>query len=278
MPEVSRQVNRFRRPVRIATVERSVYNDGMSSPKEKRTPAENIRRFATTHWSMVLAAGRDDTPDAKRALATLCETYWYPLYAYARRRGYPAEEAQDLTQEFFADLLQRDALRAADPGRGKFRSFLLASLNNFLAKQWRREGARKRGGHAVVLSLDFESAESRYSREPSHELTAERIFQQRWAMTVLDRAMSNLREEYTGRGKLELFEHLSRVLVMDKQSVPYRQIAEELDMTEGAVKVAVHRLRRRCRELLRNEIAQTVAEPEQVDEELRDLFTALGNV
>ena len=249
----------------------------MSSPEENRTPPQNVRRFATTRWSMVLAAGRSDTPDARRALATLCEAYWYPLYAYVRRRGQAAEEARDLTQEFFADLLGRDALQAADPKRGKFRSFLLASLNNFLAKEWRREGTQKRGGHSVVLSLDFESAEARYSREPSHELTAERIFLRRWAMEVLEQALAKLRREYAGRGKLELFEHFGGLIVMDKQSVPYRRIAQELGMTEGAVKVALHRLRGRCRELLREEIAQTVDQPDQVDDELRDLFTALGN-
>jgi RNA polymerase sigma factor (sigma-70 family) len=225
-------------PVRIES-----HGRPMSSPEENRTPPQNIRRFATTRWSMVLAAGRSDTPDARRALATLCEAYWYPLYAYVRRRGQAAEEARDLTQEFFADLLGRDALQAADPKRGKFRSFLLGSLNNFLAKEWRREGAQKRGGHSIVLSLDFESAEARYSREPSHEWTPERIFLRRWAMEVLEQALSKLQKEYAGRGKLELFERFRGLIVMDKQSVPYRRIAQELDMTEGAVKVAVHRLR-----------------------------------
>ena len=247
------------------------------SDEDQRLSPQGARRFATTRWSMVLAAGRGDLPDSKRALAVLCETYWYPLYAYARRRGYRAHEAQDLTQEFFAELLEKGSLRVADPQRGKFRSFLLSSLNNFLANQWRSAAARKRGGRQTHLSLDFESGESRYALEPSHELTAEKIFQRHWAIATLGRALSKLSDEFSQRGKTELFEHLKAYLVMDKGSVPYRQIAGELEMSEGAVKVAVHRLRRRCRELVREEIAQTVAEPEQIDDELRDLFAAMGS-
>ena len=225
---------------------------------------------------MVLAAGRGDSPDSKRALASLCETYWYPLYAYVRRRGHHVPEAQDLTQEFFARLLEKESLRVADPQRGKFRSFLLASLNNFLAKEWRAARAQKRGGRRVSIPLDLQSAESRYSLEPAHELTPEKIYQRRWALTLLEGTFSKLREEFVGRGKIGLFEHLKGYLVMEKSTVPYRQLATELEMTEGAVKVAVHRLRRRCRELLREEIAQTVAQPEQVDDELRELFTAVS--
>jgi RNA polymerase sigma factor (sigma-70 family) len=225
---------------------------------------------------MVLAAAEHDSPASKRALADLCEMYWYPLYAYVRRRGYRADEAQDLTQEFFAQLLEKDSLRVADPERGKFRSFLLGSLNHFLSNQWRDAGAQKRGGRQVPIPLDFQSGESRYSLEPSHEMTPERIYQRRWALTLLEQALGKLREEFAGRGKLRLFEHLKAYLVMERSSLPYREIAAELEMTDGAVKVAVHRLRRRCRELLREEIAQTVAEPEQVDEELRELFAAVG--
>lgn len=225
---------------------------------------------------MVLAAGRDDSPDSKQALANLCETYWYPLYAYVRRRGYHSDEAQDLTQEFFAQLLEKHSLRAAERRRGKFRSFLLSSLNHFLANQWRRAGARKRGGRRTPIPLDFRSGESRYSQEPSHEVTAEKIFQRRWALTLLEQALSKLREEFAGRGKLELFEHLKAFLGGDSRTVPYHQIAARLEMTEGAVKVAIHRLRRRCREILREEIAHTVAEPEDVEDELRELFTAVS--
>ena len=238
--------------------------------------SRGARRFATTRWSMVLAAGQRDQPDSKRALAELCETYWFPLYAHVRRRGYGADEAQDLTQAFFAGLLEKDSLRVADPRRGKFRSFLLASLKHFLGNQWRDARAKKRGGRQVPISLDLGAGETRYGLEPSHELTAEKIYERHWAMTMLQRVLSKLRDEFSARGKLELFEHLKTHLVMRKSNVPYRELASALEMTEGAVKVAIHRLRRRCRDLLREEIAQTVAEPEDIDEELRDLFAAIS--
>jgi RNA polymerase sigma-70 factor (ECF subfamily) len=208
-------------------------------------------------------------------LATLCETYWYPLYAYVRRQGRRAEEAQDVTQDFFAQLLEKRSLRMADHRRGKFRSFLLASLNHFLANKRRRAKARKRGGGRVPISLDFQSAESRYGLEPAHELTAEKIYQRRWALTLLEQALARLRQESADRGKLELFESLKGYLGGEKRKVPYQQIAAKLGMTEGAVKVRVHRLRRRCRELVREEVAHTVGEPAEIDEELRDLFAAL---
>ena len=233
-------------------------------------------RFATTHWSIVLAAGQQRSAEARRALAALCETYWYPLYVYVRRQGYSANDAQDLTQEFFARLLEHNYLAAADREKGKFRSFLLASLNHFLAKEWRRAGAQKRGGGRVAISLDLASGESRYGLEPAHALTAEKIYERRWALTLLEQTLAKLRDEFSSGGKLKLFEHLKPYLGGEKGTVPYRQLAAELGMTEGAVKVSVHRLRRRCRELLRAEIAQTVAGPDEVDEELRDLFKAVG--
>ena len=253
------------------------YNAEMARSEQIPEPGhEGAQRFHTTHWSVVLAAGQARSPDSRRALETLCETYWYPLYAYVRRRGYSADDAQDLTQEFFARLLEKESLRVANRERGKFRSFLLGSLDHFLAKEWRRAGAQKRGGGHVLLSLDIEDAERRYCLEPSHDLTAEKAFERRWALNLLEETLSKLRDEY-GRGdKLKLFEHLKPYLGGDKGTVPYRQIAAELGMTEGAVKVAVHRLRRRCRDLLRAEIAQTVAGPEEVDEELRDLFNAVA--
>ena len=244
----------------------------MPSPDQKRE-----ERFATTRWSMVFQAGRGDSPDSRQALAALCEAYWYPLYAYVRRRGYGGDEAQDLTQEFFAHLLEKNTLRAADRRRGKFRSFLLSSLKHFLANQWRREGAQKRGGRRVAISLDFESGKKRYSLEPSHELTAEKIYVRRWALTLLEGALSKLREEFTARGKLRLFEQLKEFLGGRQSTMPYQEIAARLEMSEGAVKVAVHRLRRRCRELLREEIAQTVADPEEIDEELQELFAAMSS-
>jgi RNA polymerase sigma-70 factor (ECF subfamily) len=233
------------------------------------------RSFATTHWSLVVAAAHDSRPAAKAALATLCETYWYPLYCYVRRRGHLAEEAQDLTQEFFATLLEKHTLRVADRERGRFRSFLLASLNHFLANEWRRQSAKKRGGGRLPLSLDLPAGESRYAQEPSHDLTPEKIYERRWAMVLLEKALSALREEYAAAGKGKLFERLA-VFLGGATSVPYEEVAHELGTTDGAVKVAVHRLRRRCRDLLRAEVAQTVVEPADVDEELRHLMAAAG--
>ncbi len=237
---------------------------------------ENSRRFATTHWSLVLAAGRRSSPASGQALAALCQTYWYPLYAHVRRRGYGAEDAQDLIQEFFSRLLEKDYLRVADPERGRFRSFLLAAVDHFLAKEWRRAHAQKRGGQRAAISLDFQAGESRYSAEPAHELTPQAIYERRWALTLIERALAKLRDEFAGDDKLPLFERLKAYLGGDKVAVPYRQIAATLGMSEGAVKVAVHRLRRRCRDLVRAEIAQTVAGPEDIEEELRELFNVVS--
>jgi RNA polymerase sigma-70 factor (ECF subfamily) len=224
----------------------------------------------------VVAAGRQASPDAREALATLCQVYWYPLYAYVRRQGHSATDAQDLTQEFFARLLEKNYVGAADPAKGKFRSFLLASLKHFLANEWRRADAQKRGGGQVPLSLDFEGGETRFTLEPAYELTAEKLFERRWALTLLEQMLATLRDEFARSGKLALFEHLKPYLGGDASTVPYRQLAAELGMTEGAIKVSVHRLRRRCGELLRAAIARTVVGPEEVDEELRDLFNAVG--
>jgi len=238
--------------------------------------AKGDAAFAPTRWTLVAAAGRRSSPGSQQALATLCETYWYPLYAYVRRRGHSPEDAQDLTQEFFARLLEKNSLRAADRDRGKFRSFLLAALNHFLAKEWRRAHAQKRGGGQLPIALDFDSGEIRYQCEPAHNLTPEKIYERRWAMTVLDRAIARLRAEYAKSGKSAQFERLKDFLSGGSDTAPYASLAAALGLTEGAVKVAVHRLRRRCRELVRAEIAETVASPGAVEEELRHLFEALS--
>jgi RNA polymerase sigma-70 factor (ECF subfamily) len=232
------------------------------------------REFATTRWSLVLAAGGDrSTPEAGRALASLCEAYWYPLYAEGRRRGLSAEDASDRTQAFFARMLETGDLSSADRHKGRFRSFLLASFGHFLSNEWDRERAVKRGGGRVV-SIDTPQVESRYAREPSHEATPERLFDRRWALTVIDRALERLCEECGRAGRGELFAILKGALAGDRGQ-PYSDLAARLGMTEGAVKVAVSRLRGRCRELIRDEIAQTVGSAEEIDDELRQLFASL---
>ncbi len=224
---------------------------------------------------MVLAAGRETLPESREALAELCRTYWFPLYSFVRRRGHGPEDAADLVQEFFARLLENHQFQVADPLRGRFRSFLLAALNHFLANEWRRNTAQKRGGGRVALSLDLAAGESRYGREPAHNLTPEKIYERRWAMTVLDAAMADLRADYERGGKLGLFEKLAPMLGGPGE-LPLRCVGAELGMSEDAVKVALHRLRRRCREHLRAQVAQTVRDPREIDEELRELLAAVG--
>jgi RNA polymerase sigma-70 factor (ECF subfamily) len=230
--------------------------------------------FATTHWSVVVEAGHVDSPQASEALAQLCHTYWYPLYAYVRRKGYAAHDAQDLTQEFFAKLLARHFLSTADRRKGKFRSFLLGAFEHFLAGEWRRAHAEKRGGGQARFSLEEMNAEERYLLEPALELPPERLFDRRWATTLLETARDELKKEYRTRDQAELFGKLQSALSGD-DSVAYAEIGRGLQMSEGAVKVAAHRLRKRYGELIRAQIAQTVATPAQVDEELRYLFAVL---
>lgn len=233
-------------------------------------------RFATTHWSQVLAARDRSVPQGREALAALCGTYWYPLYAYVRRQGFPQDEAEDLTQEFFARLLERDYLQAVDRAKGRFRCFLLAACKHFLANERDRSRAAKRGGGRAVLSLDVETAEARYRREPACALTPERLFEQRWALTVLDHVLGRLRDELVRAGKGKLFDKLKTALTGEKSAARQAQLADDLGMSVGAVKVAVHRLRRRYRDLLREEISHTLDDPAQVEEEIRDLFAALA--
>ena len=224
---------------------------------------------------MVLAAGRDDVPQAQAALERLCQTYWHPLYAYARRRGYSPADAEDVTQEFFAWLLERKWLGRADQQRGRFRSFLLTSFSNFLANEWDKARAQKRGGGRIV-SLQRDEAEARYAWEPVGHLTPEQSFELRWALTLLDRVMSRLGAEFVQDGKAELFNALKTCLLGERSAQPYAALASKLGVTEGSVKVAVYRLRQRYRQLLRNEIANTVARPEEIEEEMRYLFTVLA--
>ncbi len=248
----------------------------MSSPEEKRELESGDRPwFTTTHWSVVLAAGQRASPNSRRALATLCERYWFPLYAYVRRSGFSSHDAEEMTQEFLAQLIEKDYLRDVDRQRGKFRSFLLAALKHFLSKQRDRARAKKRGGGRCAFSLDFRDAESRYKLEPADDLTPERLYERRWALTLLDQVVQRLQQEFSDAGKSAVFERLKGALTGGRDSPSYRQIAEDLAMTEGSVKAAVHRLRRRYRELLKSEIAQTVEDPAEVDDELNDLFAAV---
>ena len=232
--------------------------------------------FVTTHWSAVVSAGRNDTTRARDALARLCQTYWFPLYAYIRRRGYSPEDAPDLTQEFFARLLKRNWVGHADQAKGRFRSFLLSALNHFLADEWDKARAQKRGGGVPLVPLQFDTAETRYGVEPADNVTPERSFERRWALTLLEEVLKRLQAEYEAEGKAALFAALNPCLVGERTSQPYVELAAKLGMNEGAVKSAVHRLRQRYRQLLRDEIAQTVADPAEVDEELRHLFAVLA--
>ena len=223
----------------------------------------------------MLAVGRDDTPRASDALAQLCQTYWYPLYAYVRQRGYAPHDAQDLTQEFFARLLAKNTLGAITREKGKFRSFLLSTLNHFLTDEWKKGRAQKRGGGQIV-SLDARDAETRFGREPADALTPEKLFEQNWALALLETVYGQLRQEYERGGKSALFRELKSCLTGDRSSAPYADLAKRLDMAENTVKVAVHRMRQRYRALLRAEVAHTVASPGEVEAELRALFRAMS--
>jgi RNA polymerase sigma factor (sigma-70 family) len=240
-------------------------------------PGEIARQpaFVTTHWSLVLQAGQSDTTRASVSLAKLCQTYWYPLYLYVRRRGHPPHDAQDLTQAFFARLLGRQWLRNADEKRGRFRTFLLTALSRFLADEWDKSRALKRGGTYLHLPLQIETGETRYGHEPVDNCTPEQCFERRWALTLLETALQKLRNEYERAGKVELFAALNSTLTGNRDQQPYAELAAALNLNEGAVKVAAHRLRKRYRQLLREEIGGTLAESGDIDEELRHLFSVL---
>jgi RNA polymerase sigma factor (sigma-70 family) len=225
---------------------------------------------------VVISAGRSDTTQARAALSKLCQTYWPPLYAYVRRLGRSPEDAQDLTQEFFARLLERNTLAKADQERGRFRSFLLASLKNFLAHEWEKARAQKRGGRIQVIPLEFDTAESRCVLELADTDTPDKMFDRHWALSLLDVVLARLRTDYAGCGKDDLFLGLKETLTGGRSEIPYRDLGTRLGMSEGAVKVAAHRLRQRYRKLLREEIANTVTGPEEAEEELRHLFAALS--
>jgi len=232
--------------------------------------------FATTHWTAVVAAGQSNSQQAAVALEELCHTYWYPLYAFIRRQGHSREDAEDLTQGFFARLLEKNYLEGVTSDKGKFRAFLLMAVKRFMANEWDRTQRQKRGGGILPLSLDWQDADSRYLINPADHLSPDKLYDRAWAVVVLERVVTRLRDENKAEGKAALYDQLKAFLMMGKNDIPYAQAAETLKMTEGAIRVAVHRLRRRYRELLRDEIGQTLANPAQADEEMEALFNALA--
>jgi len=234
------------------------------------------RRFQTTRWSLVLEARKDDDAEASQALEDLCAAYWYPLYGFVRSQGYQADEAADMVQGFFVVLLEKHYLADADPEKGRFRSFLLASLKHFLSNERDRERALKRGGGVYQMSLDAEEAEQRLRLEPPDDRTPETIYERRWAFTVIDRVLERLQAERTEAGKASEYNQLKGYLTGEQPHLPYKQVAEDLGASEGAVKVAVHRLRARFGALLREEIKATIVDPEHLDGEIRHLLGVLG--
>jgi RNA polymerase sigma factor (sigma-70 family) len=235
-----------------------------------------VARFPTTRWTIVSAAGCHSL-DSAGALNELCGAYWFPVYAFIRRRGYSPEAAEDLSQEFFARVLEHDTLSGARRERGKFRSFLLASLTNFLSNEWDRSQAQKRGGGMTTLSLDFGAGEARYHHEPCHDITPEALFERRWAIAVLDRVLARLREEHSHKGQAAQFDRLQVFLTGDQDHGSYDDVARSLKLSEGAVRTTVHRLRRRYGELVREEIEGIVGDPGEVEGEIRFLLAALGH-
>ncbi len=239
----------------------------------ERLPAA---RFPTTHWSCVLRAGASADQQASHALEQLCRDYWYPLYAFCRRQGLDTEQASDLVQGFLADLIERRDLAKVDPSRGRFRSFLRTACANFLSHTRDYDRAAKRGGGRNLVSINLQDAEGRYMHEPAHQLTAERLFERRWTMVLLERVLARLESEASRVRKSELFYALRPLLEGNDLSQSYQQIGETLNMSEGAVKVAAHRLRNRYRQILREEVGRTVADPAEIDEEIADLLRALS--
>jgi RNA polymerase sigma-70 factor (ECF subfamily) len=234
-----------------------------------------VERFATTHWSVVLQAGHTPSPQSQAALERLCRAYWYPLYTFIRRQGHGPDEAQDLTQEFFAHLLESDSFSRADPRKGRFRSFLLGALKHFLVNEWQRAHRLKRGGGCAFFSLDDTDAEARLAAEPAGELTPETAYERRWAEAVLAQVLDRLRGEFAAGGQGERFEALKVFLLAGQEPGSYADVARQLGLGETAVKSAIYRLRLRYGELIRAEIAHTVASPVEVEDELRHLLAVL---
>ena len=245
-------------------------------PNSLNSFSDRSSGFATTHWSVVLAARDAASPQADLALAELCRTYWYPLYAFVRRKGYAPHDAQDLTQAFFARFLEKNYVAQANRERGRFRTYLLAALTHFLADEWDKEQRLKRGGGREIISFDAASAEERYVLEPVDHFDAARLYERRWVTTLFDKVLARLEQEFRDRGKAEIFDRLKNSLLTQESDSRYAELGARLGMKEDAVKQAVHRMRHRYRELFREEIAQTVAGPDEVEDELKHLFAVLN--
>jgi RNA polymerase sigma-70 factor (ECF subfamily) len=232
--------------------------------------------FTTTHWSVVLASAQGDSPQSAAALEELCRAYWYPLYAFVRRQGHSPPDAEDLLQAFFARFLEKRCLNDVDRSKGRFRSFLLAALKHFLANEWDKARAVKRGGQAQFVSLDDGDAETRYWEEPAEAMTPEKLYEQRWVCVLLERVMQRLEHDSDDAGKGQFFEALKPFLIGESHSVGYAELAAQFDVSEAALKMKIQRLRHRYQRLLREEIAHTVATPEEVEDEIRYLFRVVG--
>lgn len=244
----------------------------MRTEEPNSEPQAHRGVFATTHWSVVLAAGEKNAPQSAEALERLCSGYWYPLYTFVRRRGYSPEDAQDLTQQFFGRFLERSSFSLADPARGRFRTFLLVSLQHFLADEWKRAHRAKRGGGTFQVPLDGLLAEKRYAAEVTDVMTPERAYEEHWAMTLLEQVLEHMHQDYARAGKERLFEALQDFLWGADPPLSYAALAKDLGLTEVALRAAVHRLREDYRERLRAEVAHTVNEPGEVDAELHYLI------
>jgi RNA polymerase sigma factor (sigma-70 family) len=247
----------------------------MSSDSKDQVTQAPPDIFATTRWTVVVAAGGVRAPQTDLALEELCKIYWYPLYAYVRRQGHGLEDAEDLTQAFFARFLEKNYIEGLSSDKGKFRSFLLASLKNFLANEWDRNKRLKRGGGAIPLSMDLQEGDTRYVVLPADNLSPDKIYDRAWAITLLERVLARLRDESDADGKSQLFDQLKPFLTAGKNA-PYAIASSTLNMSEGSIRVTVHRLRKRYRELLKDEISQTLTDPTQADEEMRALFEAFS--
>jgi DNA-directed RNA polymerase specialized sigma24 family protein len=250
---------------------------GMAAKYDKAASMTPFQSFQTTCWSVIFAARDGKAVEAKEAFATLCGAYWYPLYAFVRRKGYDAETAQDLVQGFLARLLEKRDLVSVDRGKGRFRSFLMAACTHYLANQRDHDRAKKRGGGQGAISIDRLSAEGRYGREPAHELTAERLFEKQWALTLLDRVIERLEQEMVQAGKARQFTALKPALLGGAERTPFARIGTELGLSEDAARAAAHRMRKRYRDLLRDEVTRTLDEPALVEEEIAALFAALAD-